>query len=77
MPTKNQQQAAHCYDLLHTLFMEFNDNGEHLEALHEMFISFVSDYRRTDETHQKVIATYQALRLVLKESETIFTQNTP
>nr|WP_322624467.1 hypothetical protein [uncultured Flavobacterium sp.] len=39
-----------------------------------MFISFVADYRRTDEAHQKIIATYTALRLVLKESEAIFSE---
>nr|WP_322624464.1 hypothetical protein [uncultured Flavobacterium sp.] len=74
MPTENHQQAQQCYELLHALFMEFNDNAEHLEALHEMFISFVADYRRTDEAHQKIIATYTALRLVLKESEAIFSE---
>lgn len=33
-----------------------------------------ADYWRTDESHQKIIANYTALRIVVKDSGAIFFQ---
>ena len=64
--------AARCEDLLRALFFEYCNNNEHIECLHELFISFAADYRRDEETHKKVLCTYIGLRTLLVEAGKIF-----
>lgn len=64
--------AARCEELLKSLFLEYCSNNEHIECLHELFISFVADYRRDEETHKKVLCTYTSLRTLLVEAGKIF-----
>lgn len=68
----NNLNTNKCCTLLKDIYTEHNDNSVHVDCLHEMFVSFVADYRRDEETHQKVLHTYTSLRNVLTESDGIF-----
>lgn len=72
MTMDDSSQQSEARDLLYQLHNDYGSNAEHLENLHEMFLSFTRDYRRDDETHAGIIETYTALRRVLQRSDAIF-----
>ena len=69
--TSNEKNKQY-YEILREVYTMYWNNEIYVEALHEMFLSFLKGTRRHDTLHDQVIFTYENLRHLLRTSEKVF-----
>ena len=67
--------SQECYSIVKDIYLEYKNNQEHIDSLHELFVGYVKNNEKDNETTEKVLTTYTLLRNMLRHTQQLFEDN--